>query len=72
MPKDVVPKRWEAHTERWTALAKGHDGYRDALNTPAFWVYLPIVTDLKGIDIGRDEVENLKALARPKRGDVRC
>ncbi len=63
--KAEVAACWEANAENWTRFARsGHDVYRDALNTPAFFAMLPPVTGLRGLDIGCGEGENTRKLAR--------
>ncbi len=47
-----------------TAGARGHDVYRDALNTPAFLAMLPPVSGLAGLDIGCGEGANTRRVAR--------
>ena len=64
MDANKVAELWEGNAEAWTRLArKGHDIYRDALNTPAFLGMLPPVRGLSGLDIGCGEGTNTRRLA---------
>lgn len=60
-----VGEYWNRNAPAWTALARaGYDVYRDLLNTPAFFAWLPPVTGLAGLDIGCGEGYNTRLLAR--------
>ena len=60
---------WEGNADVWAKLARaGYDVYRDYLNTPAFFMMLPDVAGLAGLDIGCGEGYNTRLLA--KRGAV--
>lgn len=65
MDQAEVARHWEANAETWTRLSrKGHDVYRDALNTPWFLAMLPPIRGLSGLDIGCGEGSNTRQLAR--------
>ena len=56
---------WNDSAEAWTKLARmGYDVYRDYFNTPAFFVMLPNVDGLYGLDIGCGEGHNTRLLAK--------
>ena len=60
-----VGRYWDGNADAWTKLARaGYDVYRDYLNTPAFFVMLPNVKGLLGLDIGCGECHNTRLLAR--------
>jgi hypothetical protein len=59
MDHEEVGRFWNANADSWTKLARaGYDGYRDYLNTPAFFAMLPDVDELSGLDIGCGEGHN--------------
>jgi len=65
MKSSEVAEMWEANAETWTRHARaGYDVYRDALNTPAFLLMLPPISDLYGLDVGCGEGSNTRELAR--------
>jgi ubiquinone/menaquinone biosynthesis C-methylase UbiE len=65
MNHEEAGRFWNANAEIWTKLARaGYDVYRDHLNTPAFFVMLPEVAGLSGLDIGCGEGYNTRLLAR--------
>ncbi|RSK43457.1 class I SAM-dependent methyltransferase [Hymenobacter perfusus] len=56
---------WNRNAPAWTTLARaGYDVYRNHLNTPAFFAWLPPVTGLAGLDIGCGEGYNTRLLAQ--------
>ena len=56
---------WNGNADAWTKLARaGYDVYRDHLNTPAFFEFLPDVVGKSGLDIGCGEGHNTRLLAR--------
>ncbi len=64
MNHEEAGRFWNENAEAWTRLARaGFDVYRDHLNTPAFFEFLPDVTGLSGIDIGCGEGHNTRLLA---------
>jgi len=65
MDSKTVGEYWEGNAEAWTKLSRaGYDAYRDHLNTPAFFVALPDVAGLYGLDIGCGEGHNTRILAQ--------
>jgi ubiquinone/menaquinone biosynthesis C-methylase UbiE len=65
MDHTEVARYWNAAADTWTQLARaGYDVYRDHVNTPAFFAMLPVVTGLRGLDIGCGEGHNTRLLAR--------
>ncbi len=64
MTDQEAGRYWNENAEAWTILARaGFDIYRDCLNTPAFFDFLPSVKNLHGIDIGCGEGHNTRLLA---------
>jgi len=56
---------WEDNAEVWTRLSRaGWDVYRDLLNTPAFFDFLPDVINLTGLDLGCGEGHNTRLLSQ--------
>jgi ubiquinone/menaquinone biosynthesis C-methylase UbiE len=63
MDHKEVGRFWNGNAAVWTRLARaGYDLYRDYLNTPAFFVMLPPVEGLAGLDIGCGEGYNTRLL----------
>ena len=64
MDHNEAGRYWNQSAEVWTKLARaGYDVYRDHLNTPAFFMMLPGVDGLQGLDIGCGEGYNTRLLA---------
>lgn len=62
---EEVGRYWNENAAVWTSLARaGYDVYRDHLNTPAFFEFLPRVVGLSGLDIGCGEGHNTRLLAK--------
>jgi SAM-dependent methyltransferase len=58
-------KFWEENAENWTKLSRlGYDRCRDLVNTPAFLEMLPVVKELRGVDIGCGEGNNTRLVAK--------
>jgi SAM-dependent methyltransferase len=65
MNHEEVGRYWNENAAVWTSLARaGYDVYRDHLNTPAFFEFLPRVVGLSGLDIGCGEGHNTRLLAK--------
>ena len=60
-----IRRLWKRVNARaWTELSRaGFDVYRDPVNTPAFFVMLPAVSGLVGLDLGCGEGHNTRLLA---------
>ncbi|WP_336515559.1 class I SAM-dependent methyltransferase [Pollutibacter soli] len=55
---------WNRNANVWTKLAReGYDVYRDHVNTPGFFRFLPDVSGKTGLDIGCGEGYNTRILA---------
>lgn len=64
MNETELANYWNKNAPVWIELSRaGYDIYRDYLNTPAFFMILPDVKGLKGIDIGCGEGHNSRLLA---------
>jgi len=64
-----VGRYWNENADAWTKLSRaGYDVYSDHLNTPAFFMMLPDIKGLSGLDIGCGEGHNTRLLA--ERGAV--
>lgn len=65
MNDQEVGEFWNRNAPAWTTLARaGYDVYRNHLNTPAFFAWLPPVAGLAGLDIGCGEGYNTRLLAQ--------
>jgi SAM-dependent methyltransferase len=65
MDHKEVADFWNQNAEAWTRLTRaGFDVYRDYINTPCFFLMLPDVDGLRGLDIGCGEGHNTRLLAR--------
>jgi SAM-dependent methyltransferase len=57
-------RHWEENAPEWTRLTRmGFDESRDLVNSPAFFVMLPPVAGLRGLDLGCGEGYNTRELA---------
>ncbi len=65
MDNKEVGRYWNDNAENWTKLARmGYDRNRNIINSPAFFKMLPIVLNLKGLDIGCGEGYNTRLTAK--------
>jgi hypothetical protein len=76
MDHEEVGRFWNANADSWTKLTRaGYDGYRDYLNTPAFFDMLPNVAGLAGLvsqwlNLLIDTGFGLERVAEPRPSDA--
>jgi ubiquinone/menaquinone biosynthesis C-methylase UbiE len=65
MDDKEIGEYWDKNAEVWTKLSRlGYDVYRNHINTPSFLDMLPVVKNLRGLDIGCGEGYNTRLIAK--------